>query len=84
MCGFWGMFGGDNVVVDKYKRILAILQMFFLLYTPIGIINVAKCLIYISRCTTIVPIKKPKKTLCLQYDKPSAGVRKHNAAIQRG
>lgn len=43
MCGFWGMFGGDNVVVDKYKRILAILQMFFLLYTPIGIINVAKC-----------------------------------------
>lgn len=37
-----GMFGGGNVVVDKYKRILAIYRC-FLLYTIIGIINVAKC-----------------------------------------
>ena len=39
---FFGMFGGGNVVVDKYKRMLAIYRC-FLLYTIIGIINVAKC-----------------------------------------
>lgn len=64
---FLGMFGSGNVVVDKYKHI----QM-FLLYTIIGVINFAKCH-DINRRMTIVPINKPKKTLCLQYDKPRVG-----------
>lgn len=64
------------------KGIFGNVRMLFLLYARIGVINVAKCLIYISRCTIIVLINKPKKTLCLQYDKPSVGVCKHNAIIK--
>ena len=80
---FLGMFGGDNVVVDKYKRILAIYRCFLLytINTIIGVINSAKRH-DINRRMTIVPINKPKKTLCLQYDKPSIGVCKHNAIIK--
>ena len=61
------------------KGIFGNVRMLFLLYTPIGVINVAKCH-DINRRTTSVPIKKPKKTLYLQYGKPSVW----GAQAQRG
>ena len=80
VCVFWGCL---VVVMLCFlgKGIFGNVRMLFLLYATIGVINVAKCH-GINRRTTSVPIKKPKKTLCLQYDKPSVGVCKHNAIIK--
>lgn len=78
-----GVFGCGNVVVDKYKHFLAIYRCFFALYTNRH-----------YQCGKMSDIYKPLhdnrsnkqalKTLCLQYDKPSVGVRNRNAVIQRG